>query len=719
MPKNPKVHKDRESYSGTIIYNGRIQSEEYVPELADQTTRIQKYDEMMRSNATVQETVQLLTMPILSAKWYVEPVSDAEQDIEPRDFADAVLMKNWPVFLEGALDMIPFGFVPFEVTWKEIEWNGQTKLAPVFNYIYPKTIYQWFIQGKDEKDPYIIQRLDNGNTSTIYLRNMLIFSFKKRGEDYTGNSVLRAAYPHWYRVQQFYKFTAIAGERQAMGIPYAKYPRSIAENSEKIAAIEEALANLRTNETGYIAYPDDYTVGIMDMNADKTYDFEPLINHQNIQIARAAMVGFMHIGTQANGSRAASYDQSTIYENSLESVASQIASLVNDQIMPKLIQYNFANVKEYPKVCYSGIKRDDITSFGDLVQKLVSSGAITMTPNTEAWIRAKISAPEREDVVDDQRPNEIEDEEDVDMEASEKSEKVKASMAMSGKNKSFYRPLTASEEKVNLVGLEKKIERDEERLRNSLTGLTDQQIDAIIAAILFALSSPEPLAALQTLRTDLVAEYGSKILENIRQSFEYAKMMTADEIEAVLGDNAAPVPKTTTEEIQKMQYKSQQVAQENATKLQNNAMSRVMELYQTGRNNEEIAAIVRQDMKEKQQKIIDATVAAMVIAAINQGRTFVQQTYVNKIQGYQYSAILDARTCNFCRALDKKVITKDDPAYRYLMPPQHFGCRCIWVEVLIDEKDKPQPTGIPPEINQDMGLSNFRNIDKQTLKEIQ
>lgn len=764
MAKKEKIHKDRISNSGTVFYAGKPKSDEYVIELKDTRTRVEKYDEMLRSNATVAETINLLRMPIASADWFIKKVSDSPEDVEAADFVNATLMGTWEQLIDEILDMLPFGFIPFELTWKDVEWNGKKMLAPKMSYINPKTVYQWFL---DKENPYIVQRVENGFTANIPLEDLIIFTFRKRGDDYTGNSVLRAAFPHWYRVQQYYKFSSIAGERTAYGIPVGTYPKGVNEDDPAVIALIDSLKNLRTNEQSYLVKPEGYAVELLNPKAENSFNFEPYITIQNVQIARAAMVGFMQIGSTSNGSRAATYDQSTIFEKSIESIAKYISSVINTQLIPKMIAYNFPDVKEYPQLACSNIKRDDIVSFADIVQKLVSSGALAMTPNTETWLREKIQAPEREDIYDDTRKNEMVDNE-KEMTAAEKktiaverleneslvecvtraipilikegksqeqavamaysmcsiqksneskeSQAEKEEEVMTGA--SFFRALTAAEQNIPLENLEKKIDRDEERMRKELEQLTQQQIDALMVGLLVALRSQEPLIALSQLQVDLVSEYGAKILEKTRQTFEYAKMMTADEMEALLGEGSVPVPKTTQDEINKMSFKSIETANENAQKLLSNTKTRAAEMLDTGRTPEEIVSIVKDDVTAKQDKIIDATVAASVITAINQGREFVQDINLAKIQAFQYSAILDKRTCNFCRALDGRVVAKNDPAYKKLMPPQHFACRCIWVEI-VDGQEVPPITGIPEEINQDMGLSTFKNIDKKTLNDIQ
>lgn len=53
------------------------------------------------------------------------------------------------------------------------------------------------------------------------------------------------------------------------------------------------------------------------------------------------------------------------------------------------------------------------------------------------------------------------------------------------------------------------------------------------------------------------------------------------------------------------------------------------------------------------------------------------------IRWAQYSAILDRRTCSWCRFLDGKIISVKHPDYvsREYHPPAHQHCRCLWIYI--------------------------------------
>lgn len=84
-----------------------------------------------------------------------------------------------------------------------------------------------------------------------------------------------------------------------------------------------------------------------------------------------------------------------------------------------------------------------------------------------------------------------------------------------------------------------------------------------------------------------------------------------------------------------------------------------------------------------------ATVAVETVAdAVNKGRTdtFTEFSEIeDEIAFYQWSTILDAKTCARCEELDGLFFEKGSQDLVELEPPLHPSCRCIVVATLKDE----------------------------------
>lgn len=722
MPKDNKrkptsLHKNRESQSGTVIQSGVISTDEYVNDLVGRN-KVVTYDKMMRSSASVAQVIDLVNQPVRSANYYWEPASDDTRDVEVADFVEKAIFDgmnvSWNAFLEAALKMIPFGFQPFEKVYKQIMWNGQPKYGVDLFSISQKTVYGWEMPD----GTYGIHQItETGHECYVPMSDLLLFTFHQDGDNFEGNSILRAAYPHWYHVNTYYNISGMAYERQAMGIPLVKTPPNATKTQK--AAAESIAKNIRANNQLFASMPNDFTLEIMDMKGSTVIDPMPLIEHHVTQIFTAALANFMRLGNTPNGSRAVSLDQSTIFEKAEEAIAQYLVDTINKYLVRELVDINFADVKEYPKLCFSDISRDDLEAMSIMLQRLSQAGLITGDGETENYVRRRIKFPEKQTEENNlDRPAELQTEDDEtnkDLKTSSAKKKIIAAKRVTGNQ--WSRPFTASEMKVNFDSIQKKIEHGEAAIRQHLSDLTDQQLDDLLSSVRRGIESGQPMLAFQKIDIAFSQQYEDVFFDDERAIFEYAKLTTADEMEKALG---FPVnaPGTTKEEIDKLRAKAASVANENGEKLKNGVVSMATDLVNQQRSADDVVSIVGDAMRDKSEKWIDSTAAASVIGSVNQGRTFTQQENSDKIYAYQYSAILDHATCNTCEALDGDVVDKSDPAYRRLMPPQHFNCRCIWVEILNDEQDKPAITGIPDEIDQDLSINNFKQISDKELNQL-
>ena len=79
--------------------------------------------------------------------------------------------------------------------------------------------------------------------------------------------------------------------------------------------------------------------------------------------------------------------------------------------------------------------------------------------------------------------------------------------------------------------------------------------------------------------------------------------------------------------------------------------------------------------------------------SINNGRMKAFKNYEYRLSGYEYNAILDARTTETCEYLHGKTILVNDGQVPENAPPNHFGCRSILIPITITDKQPDNWTG--------------------------
>lgn len=165
------------------------------------------------------------------------------------------------------------------------------------------------------------------------------------------------------------------------------------------------------------------------------------------------------------------------------------------------------------------------------------------------------------------------------------------------------------------------------------------------------------------------------------------------------GEIKVSPPKTPEETLKMFRMMADDIAQKEVQDLIWVAKKEVMKGIQDETLTKgEVIRNASQSMDSKFDSNISVTAPLIASISMNEGRNIVFEKYKDRIYAFDYSAILDDRTCPICSELDGKVIAPDDPAYHRFMPPIHPNCRCMWVAILQEEEDKPPITGIPKEL---------------------
>jgi hypothetical protein len=210
-PKPPKEL----GASGTVNMSGFLQSSEYLNDLRG-LNGLAVYEQMLRSDGSVQEAIEHIYAPIKNANWTVEPASDDPEHLEHAAFVTAAYFEHlnqpWIEALDTQLDYLPYGHAVFELVWQVVEEElgyddpetGERVTVPSRQFVslaefaprLQTTLYKWV--REDNKLVSVVQRTfvdaETGyKIIEIPVEQLLIFTNRKRGDVYTGSSILRAA----------------------------------------------------------------------------------------------------------------------------------------------------------------------------------------------------------------------------------------------------------------------------------------------------------------------------------------------------------------------------------------------------------------------------------------------------------------------------------------------------------------------------------------------
>ncbi|MEU2203576.1 DUF935 family protein [Microbacterium oleivorans] len=395
--KQSKSLKGKEQgTSGVAIQGGQILYEDYNPQLSGKTA-IKIYEQMRRSDATVNAALEAIKLPIQSADFTVDPASDDERDIEVANFVYDCLhhVIDWDKYLTEALTFLDFGYCVHEMVFEPREINGQTRIALVkLGYRKQTTIQSW---ETEDHQPGITQLDQFGKSHSIPEVKLVRLTRKQEGDNYQGISILRSAYRHWYIKDKLYKIDAVGHERHALGVLDITVPKGASKDDK--ARMRKLARSLRANQEMYLEHPEGWNVQFLDNKANTLRDIAPSINHHDRQIMKNVLAQFLEIGSSgSSGTRNVSEDQSRLFQMSVDSVAKQIVTALQNTVVRALVDLNYTD-REYPTLRVGSTADDDVPMISEAVNKFVTAGVLHPTKGDENSIRRLVSLPELDDEV--------------------------------------------------------------------------------------------------------------------------------------------------------------------------------------------------------------------------------------------------------------------------------------------------------------------------------
>jgi phage gp29-like protein len=404
MPDTPILRKPTREIgaSGTIIQNGIISAEEYNRKLSGRQALLM-YDIMSRSDADVHGILEVCKLPVLAASWDVQPAKNKDGQVEPKDQEAADFIKrelfhrniDFDDLLYQALDMLDFGYSVFEKVYELTEWDGQPRLGlSKLAFRKQTTVYAWEIPGGA---PGITQRTYN-KTYSIPMEKLIVFTNKKRGDNYEGISLLRYVFKDWDMKDKLTLVNALALEKMAVGVPVISEREGATANQNDIDKAEEAMKEFRANDRGYIKTPKGVLVEMMDMKSNTTKDVLPTLQYHKRAIFSSVLATFLDLGgSSGSGSQSLSNDLTNLFFKSEEYIAKTLARVINQQLIKQICDLNYSPgtlPNGYPEVSYGSVADDDISDLATAIKNLMDAGAITADAQMEDVIRTKLGMPQ-------------------------------------------------------------------------------------------------------------------------------------------------------------------------------------------------------------------------------------------------------------------------------------------------------------------------------------
>lgn len=723
------------------------------------------FEKMRKSDAQVFATLLACELPIRSTKRFIDAARDENDEVTPEaeevaKFVSDALFQKMNVtrdsLLLEILTMLPFGFSVFEkirkaegdkIILEKIASRKQSTIRRRQTSLW----YAWIEQRLPFSDDEEYQKTWFVD---IPAEKLLIFTFRQEGDNYEGVSILRSSYKHRRFKEELYKFDAVKHERQSVWIPIIR-PWSQA-TPEDISLCEEIVENIRANEAWWIVMPwpkeEWRNFEFANMNAWSTSDLRTSINHHNREIAKNILAQFVELWNTESWSRALSEDQSDFFLLWLTAIANNICDIFNRFLIPELVDYNF-NVTEYPHLKFNKLWSVDYQTLSGALSTLTSAWMITVDEKLETHIRDVFDLPSK--MIEEWTKKE--ENKPLEKEAIKKEENVIEVKAHDHVHEDFWhfdeeyrnvsqmfdnrfiiqlqnetsdgdayaelkkkwfkaneyerlasRPLTFAERKVNFLSLQKSLDSFETILDEKMNEITVEMKADLLKQVKKAVEEND-IKAVWKITAKYTWKLSSALTEVQKEMFEIWKKTAAVEMNV-------QVPPTRKEVRGALRVQNDNIIDAFTNDIETQAKNAVL----TTVNNTAWSITVAQASSavSAASEAVDVVIAKVannlktlwLIGAVNLWRATIFERYPEKVYWFQYSAILDWKTTDYCRSLDGRVVKPWSAEFFKYMPPKHYNCRSLRVEILNDETFKPAFTWIPSSIPANATIDTFKPL---------
>ena len=393
--------------TGTVVSGGLILSD---PNVELQFPRsIAIYDKMRRTDGQVKASLLAITLPILSLDWDIEPYKETQdeggklgtptpEDLEIAKFVKTDLLEglttSWKHILRQLLGHLWAGFWVIEPVY-ETRDDGKVHLRKLGSRL-PSSVFRWKI-ARDGGLQAIIQRAVNPETGMTELieinaEDLVVFTHEREGADWSGISVLRSAYKHFYMKDWLYRLGVINVERGG-GFPVITLPEEAVDND--LQAAHDVGESLHMHERAYVIEPPGWKFRL-ESGSTRIGDVMTQVEHHDQKISANILAQFMDLGSSSSGSRALGGEFIDIFLMAEEAVIFNIEDTVNNYLIKRWVDYNWT-IKEgrgYPKLKAQNIRGFNVRRMGAILRMLADGKLVTPDEPLEAFLRNTMGLPE-------------------------------------------------------------------------------------------------------------------------------------------------------------------------------------------------------------------------------------------------------------------------------------------------------------------------------------
>lgn len=319
---------------------------------------VKQLEVMRRTDGHARALYRLLTLPIRAClkTATVVPIDGVEGGTEEAQFID--MMLNLPPaaggmvvplnqFMAQMLLGIFHGFSAFEMVYwvpKQGPLAGNITLKKA-SYRPPETVH-FLVNDQGEFAGWRQRGFMHGRYIDVALPNetALVYTCNAEESLFYGVSMFETAFWHYDKKVKLYYLAHLAAQKGALGTRIGHMPPN--PNAADVKHFTEQLSRLGTQQ--YMAIPIDWDV--QSLQEAGRFDYMSLIEHHNHMMSESVLASFFDGNATGSGSSPIvdfSSQDDTLFIQMLETIMDDIATVINTQLIPRFIDWNFGT-QNYP-----------------------------------------------------------------------------------------------------------------------------------------------------------------------------------------------------------------------------------------------------------------------------------------------------------------------------------------------------------------------------------
>jgi hypothetical protein len=342
---------------------------------------IEQLVRMRRTDGQARALYRLITLPIRAALQTATfvPADNVEGGDEESKFIEQLftlppsaggMSVPFTRIIAQMLQAIFDGYAPFELVY----W--QPSVGPLkgkwtikkLNYLPADTVRFLVTQdGSFDGFRQITQKPGGQILDVKIPRDACVYYAAQEEENrFYGLSYFQSAYYHYDKKVKLYYLMHLAAQRSAVGTRVGTVPED--HSTDELNAFRQGLSDLGVAQ--WMTKPESYEVELLKEGG--SFDFLSYINHHNSQMSKSILAAFFD-ENQGTGGDASLVDfgkqTDSLFVMMLQTIMTEIASIINHYIIPRFIDWNFNSAK-YPEFRWGPFTDDDKEAIQDVFTSL-------------------------------------------------------------------------------------------------------------------------------------------------------------------------------------------------------------------------------------------------------------------------------------------------------------------------------------------------------------